>query len=926
MRRTILWASPLLLLSLAAGCSGTSRSADLLGGGATPVTPELRQPDEIHLADIIQLTRGAGENAEAYWSADGRELIFQTARPPFACDQIMRIPADGSGPATLVSTGKGRTTCSYFFPGGDRVLWSSTHGASPDCPPPADMSRGYVWAIYSDYDIYTSKPDGTDVARLTDSPGYDAEATICPVDGSILFTSTRDGDLDLYRMNADGSNVVRLTSLPGYDGGGFFSADCKQIVWRASRPTGEALDEYKALLAQGLVRPSRMEIYVADADGSNARQLTYLESGSFAPYFFPSGDRILFASNYPDPRGREFDLWAIDVTGANLERVTYAAGFDSFPMFSPDGKRLAFASNRNNVEEHQTDLFVARWVDAPARSTVDLPADRFLADVKWLADDARGGRGVGTAGLDASAAWLVDRLKEIGVDGGLDGGTFLQELPVATELKLSGADVSIGRQRLAADDFVPASFSSSGEASGKTVFVGYGIVAPELKIDDYKGKSVKDQIAVVRRFTPETGPFKEEDARRRYSDIHYKAFTARERGARALIVVDSPETDGKAPVAEEAALPKLELARLSEVGIPVVIVKRAAGAKLVGGSFPASVKVKLEKVTHPAQNVVGVIRAGSDHSLPGAIVVGAHYDHLGMGGHFSLEPDVSAPHNGADDNASGTAGLLEVARKLVARRKELSRDVYIIAFTAEESGLLGSSHFVKNLPGKLTLANVTAMLNMDMIGRLRNNTITVLGGATADEWGAFLDPACRDAKIVCAASGSGYGPSDQTPFYAGGVPVLHFFSGAHADYHKSSDDWQRINAAGGAQVAAAVADVAARLAAYAPPLTFKKVAEPLPAGDTRSFGASLGTIPDYAADESIPGVVLSGVRPGGPAEKAGLRAKDRILRIGKTDVRSVQDLVYVLRQHKPGDKATLTYERDGKKQDVEVTFGESGRR
>src|SRR5205085_2058126 len=204
-------------------------------------------------------------------------------------------------------------------------------------------SHGYVWALYDSYDIYTARPDGTELTKLTDSPGYDAEATICPKDGSIVFTSVRDGDIDLYRMDADGKNVKRLTDLPGYDGGAFFNADCTKIVWRASRPRpGKELDDFKRLLGQNLVRPSKLELYVMNADGSDQTQITYLDAASFAPFWHPNGKRILFSSNYGDPKGREFDIWAVNVDGTNLERITHAPGFDGFPMFSPDGKTLAF--------------------------------------------------------------------------------------------------------------------------------------------------------------------------------------------------------------------------------------------------------------------------------------------------------------------------------------------------------------------------------------------------------------------------------------------------------------------------------------------------------------------------------------------------------------------------------------------------------
>ena len=352
-----------LLLLLAAGCSkhGTPAPA-----AATPAQ-SLVSPGETHLANLRQITRGDGENAEAYWSSDGTKLTMQSTRGGAACDRIWRIDdvLGGSPKFTQVSDGKGRTTCSYFFPGDQRILFSSTEAASPECPPKPDMSKGYVWALYPSYDVYQANPDGTDRKPLLASAGYDAESTICPKDGSIVFTSTRDGDIDLYRADADGSHVKRLTNTPGYDGGAFFNADCTKIVWRASRPQpGPELDEYRSLLAQNLVKPTKLEIYVMDADGSNAKQLTRLGAASFAPSFFPDGKRVIFASNVGDPSGRNFDLFMVDADGAkDPVRVTTYDGFDAFPMFSPDGKHLVFASNRNGTQPHETNVFVADWVE-----------------------------------------------------------------------------------------------------------------------------------------------------------------------------------------------------------------------------------------------------------------------------------------------------------------------------------------------------------------------------------------------------------------------------------------------------------------------------------------------------------------------------------------------------------------------------------
>ena len=321
----------------------------------------LLQPGETRLGAIRQLTF-EGENAEAYWAFDGTSLIFQsTPTPGEGCDQIYTLdPATGS--RSLVSTGQGRTTCAYYYPAGDRILYSSTHHHDDACPTPPDRSRGYVWALYPTYDIFAADADGSNPVQLTTEDGYDAEATFSPTGHRIVFTSVRDGDLDLYSMLPDGSDVRRLTDRLGYDGGAFYSPDGTMIVWRAHYPdTPEARDDYLSLLADGLIRPSALEIYVANEDGSNPRQLTDNGAANFAPYWHPSGEQIIFSSNMDDPQGRNFEIYIINIDGTGLERVTYSEGFDGFPVFHPDGTRLAFASNRNMSHDGNTNLFLAEW-------------------------------------------------------------------------------------------------------------------------------------------------------------------------------------------------------------------------------------------------------------------------------------------------------------------------------------------------------------------------------------------------------------------------------------------------------------------------------------------------------------------------------------------------------------------------------------
>jgi Tol biopolymer transport system component len=270
---------------------------------------------------------------------------------------------DGSN-VKMISNGEGRTTCSYFYPGGKRILYSSTHLGDKQCPPKPDFSKGYVWAVYPTFDIFTAKPDGSDLKQLTNTPGYDAETTITLDGKKLVFTSMRDGDLDIYSMDADGKNVRRLTNELGYDGGPFWSYDGKQIVYRAHHPkTDQQKADYTDLLKQNLIRPTTLEIWVMNADGSNKRQVTSNGKANFGPYFFPDGKRIIFASNMDDPRGRNFDLYKINVDGTGLERITFNDTFDGFPMFSPDGKKLVFASNRNAKSQGETNVFIADWVE-----------------------------------------------------------------------------------------------------------------------------------------------------------------------------------------------------------------------------------------------------------------------------------------------------------------------------------------------------------------------------------------------------------------------------------------------------------------------------------------------------------------------------------------------------------------------------------
>ncbi|MCS6989378.1 MAG: hypothetical protein NZM06_07665 [Chloroherpetonaceae bacterium] len=325
----------------------------------------LYKGEERFFANVKQLTF-EGENAEAYLSFDETKLIFQSRKGQQDCDQIYVMNLDGSG-KTLVSTGKGRTTCSYFLPDGKTILYASTHLADTACPPPPNMSKGYTWALYKGYDVFLANLDGSNLRRITTTDGYDAEATVSPTGDKIVFTSARDGDLELYEMELDGSKQRRLTYHLGYDGGAFYSWDGKKIVFRASTPDSAEAESYKALLKEGLVRPNKMELFIMNADGSHRTQLTFNGKANFAPFFYPDNRTIIFSTNVADTgRGRNFDLHLIDSENPErLTRVTFCPEFDGFPVFTRDGKKIIFSSNRNSKRRGDTNVFIADWIYKP---------------------------------------------------------------------------------------------------------------------------------------------------------------------------------------------------------------------------------------------------------------------------------------------------------------------------------------------------------------------------------------------------------------------------------------------------------------------------------------------------------------------------------------------------------------------------------
>ncbi|WP_445386406.1 TolB family protein [Robiginitalea sp. IMCC44478] len=368
MRIFLLMLSGILIIS----CKQGKTEAEQTGESQSPMaitSDSLIYPGEKHFKSIRQVTFG-GDNAEAYWSFDDSHIIFQSNYEKWGvgCDQMFIMGAEErfeNKQPPMVSTGMGRTTCGYFLPDNKHIVYASTHLRDAACPEvPLRKNGKYVWPVYDSFDIFVADLEGNITAQLTDEPGYDAEATVSPQGDKIVFTSDRSGDLELYTMNLDGSDVKQITDGLGYDGGAFFSPDGSKIIFRASRPQTEAeISEYKELLAQGLVQPTEMELFICDADGSNLKQLTFLGNANWSPFFHPSGEKILFSSNFEAEGGFPFNLYMINTDGTGLERVTHGKTFDAFPVFSNDGQKLIFSSNRNNGGTRDTNLFIAEWQD-----------------------------------------------------------------------------------------------------------------------------------------------------------------------------------------------------------------------------------------------------------------------------------------------------------------------------------------------------------------------------------------------------------------------------------------------------------------------------------------------------------------------------------------------------------------------------------
>ena len=936
-----------------------------------------------------QLTFEGQRAGEGYFSRDGSQLVFQSERHegnPFYQIYLMDLE---TGDTRRLSPGIGKTTCAWIHPSGEKVLFASTH-LDPEAEAKqrkefeeraAATGRRYEWSFDPHYDMFEVPAEGGELVRLTEAFGYDAEGSWSPDGEHILFASNRHAyseDLseeekgilerdesyfmELYVMRADGSEVRRLTDAPGYDGGPFYSHDGSKIVWRRFAPDGHSA-----------------EVFTANPDGSDAKAITGLGAMSWAPFFHPSGDYVIFATSVHG--FNNFELYIVDTEGKREPvRVTDSEGFDGLPVFAPDGDRLSWASSR--TPDRKAQIFMADWNDAlarqllklderseieePAVAPLPLPSTKAAIDagdlrrhVEVLASEEMEGRLTGTAGERLASAYVAAAFEAMGLEPAGDDGSYFQPFDFTAAIK-AGSDNRLTVEGIEAApqmdrDWRPLGLSATGATGpAEVAFAGYGIVAPaegeQEAYDSYGDLDVEGKWVLILRRQPEEISQERRQHLYRYAELGYKASVARSRGALGLIVASGPEAQVKdqlVPLTFEAAAGGSSLAGVSVTDDLATALLGKAGkslgdlqAALDGGEFVegfalpdlrVAAQIDLIPETRRGRNVLARLPAGTDAP---AVMVGAHLDHLGRGveGKTLARPDEQGQvHFGADDNASGVAGLLEAAQYLVdlkARGKlDLKRDIVFAAWSGEELGILGASHFVRTLAGDEPGGGerdhirdrVAAYLNMDMIGRLEDKLILQGVGSSAI-WPREIERRNAPVGLSIATSDSAFLATDAIAFYLKGVPVLNAFTGVHGDYSTPRDTADKLNYEGLQKVARLMTLIGRGLATAEQAPDYIRQSPGGGSPTRRMSQVYLGTIPDYTQSDGG-GARLSGVAKDGPAEAAGLKGGDLVVEMAGQEIANIYDYSRALDALKIGQAVDFVVLRDGERMVLSVTPG-----
>lgn len=837
--------------------------------------------------------------------------------------------------------------------------------------------RRYDWDYDPEFELYAYERPAGEYTRLTHQRGYDAEGSYSPDGQWIAFSSNHHAHaaelseadaerlevdpsffLDIYLMRADGSQLRRLTDADGYDGGPFFSPDGQRICWRRFSPDG-----------------TTAEIFTMNVDGSDVRRITSLGAMSWAPFYHPSGRYLVFTTNLHG--FGNFELYVVDVDGQHTPvRVTYTDGFDGLPVFTPDGQQLAWTTNRTASANSQ--IYLAGWnhvealrllgLDAAdesgavqatalrqaadeaqraaAASQQEFSAADVLRHVDYLCRPELGGRLTGTDGEQLATAYVASYFDHLGLEPAGDDGTWFQsftftagvELGRNNRLLATGQPLELDRQ------WRPLAFSQTGPIAARPLaFAGYGMKVPggeeHPEYDSYVHLDAADRWVMVLRFMPEEIPAERRQQWARYSSLRYKAMVARDQGAAGLIIVTGPNSQSR-----HELIPLETDGTFSGSSIPVISVSRdtaeawlqAAGKSLQAlqdqlddgqpvMGFPIDhielqAQIDIRQIEQQGRNVLARLRAGQE-AAEQTVIVGAHIDHLGTGtsaASLAREDERDLPHLGADDNASGVAAMLEIAEWLVGQKSAdnlaLERDIVFAAWSGEELGLLGSSHFANRLAEQLGTGgslypHIAACVNLDMVGRF-DQRLVLQGIGSSGGWRAIIEQRNAVVGLPLDLQQDSYLPTDASTFYLRGVPILSAFTGSHRDYHTPRDTPDKLNYAATARIARLMALISRSLAASGELLEYQKQKAPDRQPGRAALRAYLGTIPDYVSSDQ-PGVPLAGVADGGPADKAGLKAGDVIVRLAGREISNIYDYTYAIEALKIGQEITVQVLRDG---------------
>jgi Tol biopolymer transport system component len=978
--KTSLWRSPFLPIALLLAFSFQVASA-------------AQGTESRLLSNIRQLTFEGLRAGEGYFNPDGSMLIFQSEREPgnpFFQIYLMDLK---TGDTRRVSPGFGKTTCGWIHPNQSRLLFASTHEdpearlkQEEELELRASGNAGrYSWDYDEYFDIFEGDFEGGNLKNLTQARGYDAEGSWSPDGNLIVFSSNRHAYseklspqdqnifetdksylVDLYLMNADGSEVRRLTDSPGYDGGPFFSPDGQEIVWRRFSEDG-----------------TTAEIFTRKLDGSPEKQMTRLGAMSWAPYFHPSGDYLIFATNL---HGFEnFELYLVDEEGRSEPvRVTSREGFDGLPVFHPDGRQLVWTSTATGNGRSQ--LFTARWDDGEARRLLGLDgvvqiagagrdatetlevfpdledtrpeirAQDLRLHVSYLASDQTEGRLTGTQGAQRATDYVASAFQFLGLEPAGDDGTYFQSfeftsgVSLGPENHMSETGKSSGDEFVVDQDWRPLAFSKSGRINAAGIaFAGYGIVAPATQehdeYDSYAHLDISDKWVLVFRYLPEEISPEFRQHLSRYSSLRFKAMTARDRGARGIMVVSGPNSQVKeelvglsfdssqagTSIGVISVTDAFGEQQLESVGESLIHLQDQldTGQSVMGFEIPGlelEVEIDIQKEKRLGRNVLARLRSGGQPD--DAVVVGAHVDHLGYGrgaGSLAREEERGLIHYGADDNASGVGAVLEIAQYLVNRQAQselpMKRNLLFAAWSGEELGLLGSSYFVQDLLEKTNSSTLTsqiaAYLNMDMIGRLRESLV-LQGVGSSSVWPGEAERRNVPIGLPIVIQNDSYLPTDATSFYLRGVPLLSAFTGVHEDYHTPRDTADKINYEGAEKIARFMALITSSLLTSESAPDYVEMERPGSSAGRTALRAYLGTIPDYSQGD-VAGVKLSGVMKGAPAEQAGIQGGDVVIEVAGQKIENIYDYTYAIDALKVGTAVKIVVLRGTQRVTVTVT-------